>query len=133
MAEKLTMKVLSGELETLRRQLRKVEKELEYKVEQAMEKAAEKLRSRIETLENPASQTQGIGGAVDVDARRRLIAERAYLRAERRGFTGGSPEQDWIEAEMEVDRLLLQQPVTGDQPESVRKKGPARKENRAAK
>lgn len=36
-----------------------------------------------------------------------MIAERAYLRAERRGFQGGSPLQDWLEAEAEVDELLL--------------------------
>jgi hypothetical protein len=33
---------------------------------------------------------------------RRLIAEAAYYRAERRGFTPGSEEQDWCEAEREV-------------------------------
>lgn len=33
---------------------------------------------------------------------RRLIAEAAYYRAEKRGFTPGSEEQDWCEAEREV-------------------------------
>ena len=33
--------------------------------------------------------------------RHRRIAERAYFKAERRGFQGGSPEQDWLEAESE--------------------------------
>jgi len=34
----------------------------------------------------------------------RRVAEAAYFRAERRGFTGGSPEQDWLEAEEELRR-----------------------------
>jgi hypothetical protein len=34
------------------------------------------------------------------------VAEAAYLRAERRGFIGGSPEQDWLEAEQELRRRL---------------------------
>lgn len=40
------------------------------------------------------------------DERTRLIAETAYLRAERRGFMGGDPVVDWLEAEEEVDSAL---------------------------
>ena len=108
MAEKLTVKALSGELEALRKRLREFEAGFERKLESAMEKATEKLKARIETSQGPAIRVQGHGGAVDVDARRRLIAECAYMSAERRGFTCGSPEQDWLEAEMEIDQLLLQ-------------------------
>jgi hypothetical protein len=37
-----------------------------------------------------------------------MIAEAAYLRAERRGFAGGSDKEreDWLMAEAEVDALL---------------------------
>jgi len=37
-----------------------------------------------------------------------MIAQAAYLRAERRGFTGGHEKEreDWIAAEAEVDALL---------------------------
>jgi Protein of unknown function (DUF2934) len=38
--------------------------------------------------------------------RRQMIAEAAYFRAERRGFDGADPVQDWIEAEVEVDAEL---------------------------
>jgi hypothetical protein len=31
-----------------------------------------------------------------------MVALGAYLRAEARGFTGGSPEQDWLDAEAEL-------------------------------
>jgi hypothetical protein len=36
------------------------------------------------------------------EERRRLIAQSAYLNAERHGFQN-SPEQNWLEAEAELD------------------------------
>jgi hypothetical protein len=41
------------------------------------------------------------------EERHRVIALKAYLRAEARGFQGGNQVQDWIEAEAEVDALLM--------------------------
>ncbi|HUL47692.1 MAG TPA: DUF2934 domain-containing protein [Steroidobacteraceae bacterium] len=35
-----------------------------------------------------------------------MIAEAAYLRAERRGFAAGHETEDWLAAEVEVDALL---------------------------
>jgi hypothetical protein len=43
---------------------------------------------------------------VTPEARRALIAENAYLRAERRGFEPGHETEDWLAAETEVDALL---------------------------
>lgn len=43
---------------------------------------------------------------VSEDARRAMIAQAAYLRAERRGFAPGDEVEDWLEAEAEVDALL---------------------------
>ena len=43
---------------------------------------------------------------ISEDARRGMIAEAAYLRAERRGFMPGNETEDWIAAEAEVDALL---------------------------
>ena len=43
---------------------------------------------------------------VSEDVRRGMIAEGAYLRAERRGFAPGYEEMDWLAAEAEVDALL---------------------------
>jgi hypothetical protein len=43
---------------------------------------------------------------VSEDARRAMIAQAAYLRAERRGFTPGGEVEDWLAAEAEVDALL---------------------------
>jgi hypothetical protein len=38
--------------------------------------------------------------------RHALIAKAAYLRAQRRGFSPGSELDDWLAAEVEVDRQL---------------------------
>ena len=43
---------------------------------------------------------------VSADRRRGMIAEAAYLRAERRGFAPGGEHEDWLAAEAEVDYLL---------------------------
>ena len=43
---------------------------------------------------------------VSEDTRRAMIAESAYLRAERRGFAPGGEVEDWMAAEREVDALL---------------------------
>lgn len=43
---------------------------------------------------------------ISEDVRRGMIAEAAYLRAERRGFVGGDEREDWLAAEAEVDALL---------------------------
>jgi hypothetical protein len=48
-----------------------------------------------------AQQLEATG--TDAGERLQRIAIAAYYRAERRGFVGGSPEQDWLEAEAEVD------------------------------
>lgn len=40
------------------------------------------------------------------EQRYRMICDAAYFRAERRGFVGGNPGDDWIAAEAEVDALL---------------------------
>lgn len=48
------------------------------------------------------ADTQRIGA----EQRRQLIAEAAYYRAEKRGFNGGDPVADWIEAEKEIDSRL---------------------------
>jgi hypothetical protein len=43
--------------------------------------------------------------------RRQMIAEAAYRRAERRGFSPGSEVADWLAAEREVDFALSLQHV----------------------
>ena len=35
-----------------------------------------------------------------------LVAREAYLRAEKRGFNGGDPVHDWLQAEKDVSEKL---------------------------
>ena len=43
---------------------------------------------------------------VSAEERRCFIAEAAYFKAERRGFSEGGALEDWVEAEAEIDALL---------------------------
>lgn len=45
-------------------------------------------------------------GPISPEERYRLIAEAAYFRALRRGFSSGGEVQDWLEAEADVDARL---------------------------
>ena len=56
-----------------------------------------------------ASSTPAIRTRVTPEARRSLIAENAYRRAERRGFEPGHENEDWLAAEAEIDGLLRAQ------------------------
>jgi hypothetical protein len=59
-------------------------------------------RARRPKLRKPLAARPG----VTAEARRAMIAENAYLRAERRGFVPGYETEDWLAAEAEVDALL---------------------------
>jgi len=48
------------------------------------------------------------GARITPEQRDAMIREAAYFRAQARGFEGGSPEQDWAEAEAQVDRMLAE-------------------------
>ena len=58
-----------------------------------------------------------------------LTAERAYFRAERRGFAPGHELEDWLAAEREVEALLAESPPEvaaaplNEQPVSRKKTG----------
>lgn len=40
------------------------------------------------------------------DQRRQMIAEAAYFRAAERGFQGGDPLEDWLQAEAHIATLI---------------------------
>ena len=44
--------------------------------------------------------------ALPQDTRNQMIAEAAYYLAERRGFVGGSPLEDWYAAEAQINSML---------------------------
>jgi hypothetical protein len=53
-----------------------------------------------------AASGASTGITVAEDVRRAMIAQAAYLRAERRAFAPGGEVEDWLAAEAEVDALL---------------------------
>ena len=57
------------------------------------------MNHRRQTVGDTDSQTNG----PDPEERRRNIAEAAYYRALRRGFEPGREDEDWIEAEKQID------------------------------
>jgi hypothetical protein len=48
---------------------------------------------------------------ISEDQRLGMIAETAYFKAEKRGFSGGNPVDDWLAAESEIDALLANNPA----------------------
>lgn len=44
------------------------------------------------------------------EQRNHMIAEAAYYYAEKRGFSGGDPVNDWLAAEAEID-CMIQKPT----------------------
>jgi len=42
------------------------------------------------------------------EERTRMINEAAYYIAEKRGFQGGDPQQDWLEAAAQIDRVIME-------------------------
>lgn len=96
MAKRLSLKGLNEEIDSLRRQVLSLERQVEQKVGSAFGSALARLRG------GPAALPRG----VTPEMRHRMIAEAAWYRAEARGFEGGDPDQDWLEAEREIDRRL---------------------------
>lgn len=55
------------------------------------------------------AKTKVFGTHLTAGEREQRIRDAAYFRALRRGFVGGSPEEDWCEAEREVDAQLARE------------------------
>jgi uncharacterized protein with PhoU and TrkA domain len=121
MAEKLTLKKLSDELDMLRAQMGVLEQRLEHRIDTLQEAV-----SAVAASGNGAAKSPGHATAIDVAQHQQLIAEAAYLIAEQRGFQGGDPAQDWAEAERQVNERLMQQGTASDKA-ATRAKRPARK------
>ena len=72
-----------------------------------IKKAAGPIPAFAQKAATPAPQTPKANppaaATLTAEERHRRIAEVAYSLAEKRGFQGGSPEQDWLEAAAYVD------------------------------
>ena len=54
---------------------------------------------------------EGSHDQINADLRHRLISETAFELYQRRGFADGYDLDDWLQAEEQVDHLLLQRPT----------------------
>jgi len=126
MAEKLTMKKLSEELELMRTQMQELEARLERNFETRLASALAAAKSAPQPGSKAAPQA-----GIDTEQRQRMITDEAYIIAERRGFEGGDPAQDWIEAERLVDYRLMQSGEPGRS--ATRTPKPRKKTTRTAK
>jgi len=43
---------------------------------------------------------------MSIEQRNHYVSVAAFYIAERRGFTLGNPQEDWLQAEAEIDRLI---------------------------
>ncbi|HEY7962546.1 MAG TPA: DUF2934 domain-containing protein [Steroidobacteraceae bacterium] len=63
-------------------------------------------RRAVPKARTPGASPAAPRAAVSPEERRGMIAQNAYLRAQRRGFEPGQETEDWFAAEAEVDALL---------------------------
>ncbi len=68
-------------------------------------KSAEPKAQKKSTTATPYKDTNK-QPVMTAEERYRMIAVVAYYRAEKRGFIGGDPAQDWVDAEAEVEKLI---------------------------
>jgi hypothetical protein len=102
MAEKLTIEKMSVEMDILWGRIKELELTLSRKLENTLKSTTRKLKRQL------SADNEGLGSMVISNKiRHELIQLTAYHKAESRGFISGDPKQDWLEAEQEVDRLLL--------------------------
>jgi len=69
-------------------------------------------KEKVVYKKSAAVEDATVTTAMTMDQRRDLIAQAAYLRAEKRGFNGGDPVEDWLAAEKEVDTKLASEHKT---------------------
>ena len=73
----------------------------------------QEIHMNVRTITQPPAPP---GAEAPTDEWYRVVAVAAYLRAERRGFEGGSALDDWLEAETELKRTRGLQ----ERPDSLR-------------
>ena len=113
MGEKLTIDHMSVEMDVLWGRLKELELTLSEKLDTTIKKTTSKLKQHLSGV-----TARRLGEAVISDELRyELIRLTAYYKAERDGFIAGEGEKNWLEAEEEVDRLLLQDSASVESPE----------------
>lgn len=95
--------------ETIKKAASKTAKTSSKKSSPAVEANSGPSNGAVPAQKTPKKRANG-HSVISAEQRYQLICTAAYFRAERRGFIGGSPEQDWCEAEIEIDQSLYASP-----------------------
>lgn len=82
---------------------------------QPVKAAPEEAGQKTTGTRRAAASRQARARRVSGEERLRLVAEAAYLRAERRNFAPGSEADDWYQAEVEVDARLASLGIAVDE------------------
>jgi len=104
MAEKLTVDHMAVEMDVLWGRLKELELALSRKLDTTVRSTTANPRHPLTTV-----SSRRISDLVsNTGLRDELVQRAAYFKAERSGFAAGDDLQNWLEAEQEVDRLLLE-------------------------
>ncbi len=63
-------------------------------------------RKELDSIGRDSEYSNPVSTEVSEEERRHLIAESAYFRAERRSFVPGYELEDWLAAEIEIEKRL---------------------------
>jgi len=69
---------------------------------------SKKIVSTVNSASDPAGKKADMPHPVTSEQRHHYIEVAAYYIAERRGFDAGCHDEDWAQAELEIDRLLAE-------------------------
>jgi hypothetical protein len=100
-----TPKAASGATTVLRET--PIGKEAKFKPEKPNTTASSAQAPKEAPAEKATPRSTSGKASITPEERHRMIRDAAYYRAERRGFVGGDPRQDWLDAENEIDQLLM--------------------------
>lgn len=104
MGEKLSVDHASVEMDVLWGRLKELELALAKKLDTTIKKSTSKLRQHF----NPAAERRLGDLVITNELRNELIQLTAYYKAEASDFMAGEAEKNWLEAEEEINRLLLE-------------------------
>ena len=113
MGEKLSADHMTVEMDVLWGRLKELELALSKKLDTTIKNTTSKLKQRL----TPAPARRLGDLVVTNEMRNELIKLTAYYKAEAGGFIAGEEERNWVEAEEEVNRLLLEGGATLESPE----------------
>ncbi len=87
---------------------KEVSSERPSKPQKPVSRKATTATEKPEAMSGNIKETTNTITTIKPEERYKMIAQAAYFRAEARGFNGGNPDGDWIQAEIEVDQHLRQ-------------------------